>query len=352
MNIAEFAITKKVTTWLLVAILVFGGLSAYQKMGKLEDPAFTIKQAKVITNYPGATPEQVEEEVTYHIEEAMQQLGQLKRLKKTISREGQSEVEIEFKDGFYADDMPNIYDEVRRKLKDMEHKLPPGAGSPQVVDDFADVFGMYLALTGEGYSYRDLKDTAEELKKQLVLLPGVRKVQLGGEIREEVVVEISRTQLAELGISLARIGRVLDSQNVVSEAGRIRVGKDYISIWPTGEFKSVAEIKDVLISSDERKLIRLGDIADVRRVYQEIPSTFMFQNGKPAVTLAVSALPGQNVVAMGELIEQKLVELENIIPLGMEIDDIYNQPKEVAQSVAGFVNSQPVETPTSSSGSG
>ena len=206
MNIAEFAITKKVTTWLLVVILVFGGLSAYQKMGKLEDPAFTIKQAKVVTNYPGATPEQVEEEVTYHIEEAMQQLGQLKLLKKTISREGQSEVEIEFKDGYYVEDMPNIYDEVRRQLKDMEHKLPPGAGKPQVIDDFADVFGIYLALTGEGYSYRDLKDTAEELKKQLVLLPGVRKVQLGGEIREEVLVEISRTQLSELGISLNRIG--------------------------------------------------------------------------------------------------------------------------------------------------
>jgi multidrug efflux pump subunit AcrB len=339
MDIAEFAITKKVTTWLLVAILVFGGLSAYQEMGKLEDPNFTIKQAKIVTDYPGATPEQVDREVTYHIEEAMQQLGQLKRLKKTISREGQSEVEIEFKDGYYQEDMPNIYDEVRRKVKDMEHKLPPGAGKPRVIDDFADVFGIYLALTGEGYSYRDLKDTAEELKKQLVLLAGVRKVQLGGEILEEVVVEISRTQLAELGISPSRIGRVLTSQNVVSDAGRLRVGDDYISIWPTGEFKSVAEIKDVLISSDERKLIRLGDIAQVRRVYQEIPSTFMFQNGKPAVTLAVSALPGENVVAIGELIEQKLAELQNIIPLGMEIDDIYNQPKEVEKSVSGFVTS-------------
>ena len=138
MNVAEFAITKKVTTWLLVVILVGGGVSAYQEMGKLEDPPFTIKQAKVVTNYPGATPQQVEEEVTYHIEEAMQQLGQLKRLKKTISREGQSEVELEFKDGYYAEDMPDIYDEVRRKIQDMVHKLPPGAQTPQVVDDFAD----------------------------------------------------------------------------------------------------------------------------------------------------------------------------------------------------------------------
>jgi multidrug efflux pump subunit AcrB len=339
MNIAEFAITKRVTTWLLVLILVFGGLSAYQQMGKLEDPNFTIKQAKIITNYPGATPQQVEEEVTYHVEEAMQQLGQLKRLKKTISREGQSEVEIEFKDGFYQADMPGIYDEVRRKIKDMTHKLPPGAEEPIVNDDFADVFGIYLAVTGDGYSLRDLKDTAEELKKQLILLKGVRKVQLGGEISEEVIVEISRTKLAELGVSLDSIGRVLDSQNVVSDAGRVRVGEDYISIWPTGEFKSVAEIEDVLISSEDRKLIRLGDIATIRRVYQEIPDIFMYHNGKPAVTLAVSALPGENVVEIGALIEDKLFELENIIPLGVEIDDIYNQPKEVEKSVSGFVNS-------------
>ena len=126
---------------------------------------------------------------------------------------------------------------------------------------------------------------------------------------------------------------------MVSDAGRIRVGEDYISIWPTGEFESVAEIKDVLISSNERKLIRLGDVAQVRRTYQEIPETFMFQNGQRAVTLAISALPGENVVALGELLETKLTELMNIIPLGMEIDDIYNQPKEVEQSVAGFVTS-------------
>ncbi len=236
--------------------------------------------------------------------------------------------------------MPNIYDEVRRKLKDMEHKLPPGAQSPTVVDDFADVFGIYLALYGDGYSYRDLKDTAELIKKQLVLVPGVRKVQIGGDVREEVLVEISRAKLSELGIDIETIGRVLESQNVVSDAGRIRVGDDYVSIWPTGEFKSVDEIGQVLISSNDRRLIKLQDIANVRRVYQEIPSTFIYHNGQPSLTLAISMAGGVNVVAVGERINQKLVELNNtIIPVGMELGDIYNQPAEVDKSVAGFVNS-------------
>ena len=340
MNIAEFSITRKVTTWLLVIIFMGGGYSAYQSMGKLEDPAFTIKQAKIITNYPGATPRQVEEEVTYHIEDAMQQLEQLKRLRKTISREGQSEVEIEFKDEYVKADMPNIYDEVRRKLQDMQHKLPPGAGTPSVADDFADVFGLYLALYGEGYSYRDLKDTAELIKKQLVLIPGVRKVQIGGDVREEVIVEISRSKLSELGIPLETIAKVLESQNVVADAGKIRVAQDYISIWPSGEFTSVASIGEVLISSSDRRLIRLGDIATVRRVYQEIPAAFIYHNGRPSLTLSVSMASGVNVVAVGEKISRKLEEMANtLIPTGMEIDDIYNQPAEVEKSVAGFVMS-------------
>ena len=180
MNIGEYSIKNRVISWLLVIIMVVGGVYGFEGMGKLEDPNFTIKKAKIITHYPGATAQQVQDEVTYHIEDAIQLMEQLKRIKMSISRPGMSDIEIEFKDEYKGKDFPDIYDELRRKIADMKHKLPPGAQDPIIVDSFADVYGVYLALTGEGYSYRDMKDVADELKKQLVLVPGVRKIVIGG----------------------------------------------------------------------------------------------------------------------------------------------------------------------------
>ena len=150
MNIGSYSVENKVISWLLVIILVAGGIYGFNEMGKLEDPNFTIKQAKIITLYPGATAQEVQDEVTYHIEEALQLMGQLKRIKMSISRPGMSDLAIEFKDEYKADDFPDIYDELRRKLQDMHGKLPPGVQGPRVIDDFGDVYGIYAALTGDG----------------------------------------------------------------------------------------------------------------------------------------------------------------------------------------------------------
>ncbi len=337
MNIGEFSVKNKVVSWLLVIILVGGGIYGFEQMGKLEDPAFTIKKAKVITYYPGATAQQVQDEITYHIEDAIQRMAQIKRIKMSISRPGMSDIEIDFKDKYATKDFPDIYDELRRKIADMKHKLPPGAQEPTIVDDFADVYGVYLALTGTGYSYRDLKDFAEQIKKQLVLVPGVRKVALGGEQQEVVYVEISRTRLGELGIPIERIMAILESQNIVEDAGRVRVDEEFIRIHPSGEFASVESIGNVLLTSDERRLIYLKDIANIRRAYRDEPEKLAYVNGQPALVIGISMLSGENVVAVGERLAQRVDELENIIPVGMDLVQIYNQPVEVDKSVSGFM---------------
>ena len=241
----------------LIIILVAGGVSGFQSMGKLEDPAYTIKKAKIITYYPGASAKAVQDEVTYHIEDAIQRMPQLKRIKMSISRPGMSDIEIDFKDHYTTADFPAIYDELRRKMADMRQLLPPGAQAPDIIDDFADVYGIYVAINGSGYSYRDLKDVADEVKKQLVLVPGVRKIEIGGVQQEVVYLEISRSRLGELGISLDRIREILASQNTVVNAGNARVGEDYVRIEPTGEFESVKQIGDLLISSEDRKQVYL-----------------------------------------------------------------------------------------------
>ncbi len=337
MNIGEYSVRSKVVSWLIIIVLVGGGLSAYEEMGKLEDPPFTIKNAKVITYYPGASAQEVQDEVTYHVEDAIQRMEQVKYIKMSISRPGMSDILIEFKDKYKLKDFPGIYDELRRKITDMEHKLPPGAQTPIVVDEFADVYGVYVALTGDGYSWRDLWNTADYLKRELVLVPGVRKISIGGEQQEVVYLEVSRSRLAELGIPLERIGEILRSQNVVADAGKVRVDDEYLRIKPTGAFQSVKAIGDVLIGSDDKKLIFLRDIATIKRSYIEVPNSYNFVNGKPALTLGISMLGGQNVVAVGAAIEQRLAALAPNIPLGMDLQPIYNQPQEVDKSVRGFI---------------
>ena len=337
MNIGEYSVKTPVISWLLVIVFLVGGYNGFVKMGKLEDPEFTIKDVKIITKYPGATAQQVYDEVTYHIEEAIQLMAQVKWIKMSISRPGVSEITVTFKDKYTTRDFPNIYDEVRRKIADMLYKLPPGAQKPVIVDSFADVYGVYLALSGDGYSYRDLKDTADYLKKELVLVDGVRKVVIGGAQSEVVYLDMSRQRLGELGLSLEKIAHILQSQNVVTDAGKVRVGDEYLRIQPTGEFQSVKAIGDLLISSADKTMVYLKDIAKIRREYQEVPDLLIYYEGKPALTLGISMQSGENVVQVGKNLTEKFHEIASLVPVGMNLDVIYNQPHEVKNSVKGFM---------------
>ncbi|MCG6937610.1 MAG: efflux RND transporter permease subunit [Gammaproteobacteria bacterium] len=336
MNIAEYSVTNKVTTWLMIILFLAGGITALQEISRLEDPEFTIKQAKIYTRYPGATPLEVEREVTYHIENAVQQLQQLKRVE-SISQNGTSEVTVVIKDKYKKPDFPNIWDELRRKINDVQSQLPPGAQKSVVFDDFGDVYGLYYALTGDGYSYRELKDYADLLKEQLLLVPGVRKITIDGNLNEVVYLEISRANLANLGISVDEFRRVLKSQNLVSNSGNIRVGDEYIRINPSGQLMSTQEIGELLLRGSGDTLVRIKDIAKVRRAYEEIPGFYTYHNGKPALTIGISMLSGENVVAVGQRLDRRLAELQNLTPVGMQLDAIYNQPRIVDESVAGFI---------------
>jgi multidrug efflux pump subunit AcrB len=337
MNIGEFSVENKVISWLLVVIMVGGGIIAYGKMGKLEDPAFTIKSAKILTLYPGATAREVQEELTYHLEDAIQKMPQVKRIKMSVSRPGLSDILVDFKDEYKAADLPNIFDELRRKIADVKPSLPPGAQAPIILDDFGDVYGIYMMLTGDGYSWRDLYDTADAIKKQLVLVPGVRKVVIDGEQREVAYLDVSRSRLAELGIDLQQIGNVMGSQNVVVNAGNVRVGDDYLRISPTGNFKSVQEIGDLLISASDKTMVRLSDFATITRAYEEEPKKLYYVNGKPGLSIGISMAAGENVVEVGRAVNRKMDSLLSVIPVGMEMVPIYDQPAEVEKSVGGFL---------------
>ncbi len=336
MNIAEISIKKSVITWTLTIVIMVLGYFAYMDLPRLEDPEFAIKDAVIVTPYPGASPKEVEEEVTELIEKACQELGQLRRVESYSSR-GLSTVKVKIKDKYDKNSLPAVWDELRRKILDVTPHLPPGAGPPIVNDDFGDVFGVYFGLTGEGYTFAEMKDVAELLKRELLTVQDVKKVTFFGVQPEAIYVEISRAKMAALGITQQEIFDALQAKNLPVDSGRIKIGPEYMAINPTGEFKSEKDFGGLFIASKDGRLVYLKDVATIRRDYQDPPAKILRVNGKPAIGIAVSTIAGGNAVTMGDAVLERIGGLMDQIPLGMELEEISMQSKSVTKAVNGFI---------------
>ncbi|MCZ6750233.1 MAG: efflux RND transporter permease subunit [Acidobacteria bacterium] len=339
MNLAEFSIKRRTTTLVLIAVALIGGVVSFNSFGRLEDPEFTIKVAVVMTPYPGASPREVEEEVTGRIEEAIQAMGQLKQVR-SISRPGLSIVYAEMQEQYDKATLPQVWDELRRKVGDVQSQLPPGVLPSVVNDDFGDTYGVFLGLTGEGYSYAELWDIAKFLKRELLLVTDVAKVAFWGQRPEAVYVEMSRTQMSQLGISPQEVFQTLGMQNQVANSGRVHVGEEFIRVQPSGLFSSVEDLRNLLIRGrGSENLIYLRDVATIRRGYQDPPTQIMTIDGKPAIGIGISTRLGGNAVVMGEGVEKRLRELEAQIPAGMSLVDnvVSYQSQDVTKAINGFV---------------
>lgn len=337
MNFAEYSITHKVISWMFALLLLVGGSVSFFNLGQLEFPEFTIKQALVVTAYPGASPEQVEEEVTLPLEDALQQLGGIKHIT-SVNSAGLSQIEIEMADNYAGDQLPQVWDEVRRKVNDKINELPPGAMTPKVIDDFGDVYGILLNVSGEGYSHRELQNYADFLRRELVLVDGIKKVTIAGKVMDQVVVEISQQKLNALGLDQDYIYGLIQSQNVVSNAGSIRVGDNRIRIHPTGEFDNVSQMERLLISPpSSAKLIYLGDIASIYKDVEETPESMYHADGSKALSIGIAFASGVNVVDVGAAVNERMTELNSELPIGMSLATVYDQSKMVDDTVSGFL---------------
>jgi len=338
MNIAELSIKCRLVTLVLTALLCVGGYMSFQKMGRLEDPEFTIKDAQVITEYPGASGEQVAEEITDKIETAIQQLGQLKYVTST-SQEGLSIVKPTMKDKYDNLALPQIWDELRRKVGDVQRHLPPGAKVSLVNDDFGDVYGVFFALYGDGYEYSEIQDVADTLRRELLLVSDVGKVSFYGDQPEAVFIEIPRAKLAQLGLAPELIINTINSQNQVATAGKVRVDSEFVRIEPSGAFQSIDDIGALLIQQADGtpSKIRIQDIANIRRGYVDPPGTILRYDGHPAIGIGISTVAGGNVVRMGVAVEKRLQELAVDIPVGIEFGIISAQYSEVTKSINNFL---------------
>ena len=335
MDLAGAAIRNRTTTLSLVFVVALGGVIAFNTLARLEDPEFTIKDAKVITLYPGATARQVEEEVTDRLEKAVQQMGQLKRVT-SKSKPGLSILTVTIKDEFGAAQLPQVWDELRRKVGDVQHELPPGASSSIVNDDFGAVYGVFFAVYGDGFSYRELKEHVDKLERELLLVPNVAKVAVFADQSEAIYVEMSRARMARLGISEAQIFATLGGRNLVVPSGQVQVGPEYIRIDP--QPASVEAIGNTLIQGlASSHQIYLRDVADIWRGYQDPPQKTLRFDGRPAIGVGISTGKGGNVVDMGHAVANRLRELEAETPVGIETGIIYWQSKYVTLAIDSFV---------------
>jgi multidrug efflux pump subunit AcrB len=339
MNIAEASIRNKVVTSVFAVLLVVLGIVSYRNLPRLEDPEFTIKDALIVTPYPGASAQEVEKEVSDVIELAAQQLEQLDRVVSRSER-GRSTVTVTIKDQYDRHSLPQVWDELRRKIGDAQRRLPPGAGPSLVIDDFGDVFGIFFALTGPDYTDAQLYETAKLLRRELLLVHDVKKIEFFGHQQEVIYIELARDRMAQLGIHPDTIFALLREQNLVVSSGSADVGPLTITINPTGEWTGVRDFENLLIrgaAGDRRELIYLKDIATVRRDYIDPPTTSLRYDGKRAIGIGISTVSGGNVVTMGQAVQRRVRALASRIPLGMELQKVSFQGDTVTVAINEFI---------------
>ncbi|ENE4765614.1 efflux RND transporter permease subunit [Vibrio parahaemolyticus] len=340
MDIARYTIAKRTSVWVLIALTLIGGYISYLKLGRFEDPEFVIRQAVIITPYAGATAQEVSDEVTDVIEGAVQSLQELKEVK-SVSLLGRSEVTVEIKLEFSktSDELQQVWDKLRRKVADAQRQLPRGAGPSIVNDDFSDVYSLFFAVTGEGFSDKQLQDYVDSLRRELVLVPGVAKAATLAEQQETIFIEIASDRLAEYGLSVNNVIQVLQKQSVVTVAGNLDNGVMNIPVIPRSSLTSFDDLRNLQVAVGQNNVIvTLGDIADITRGYKTPPSMLMRYNGERAVGFGISNITGGNVVDMGDAVKARLAELESQRPLGIELHTISMQSESVRASVANFID--------------
>lgn len=337
MNIPKYSLENQKIIYFFLAVMLIGGIYSFFKLPKKEDSPFVIKQAVLVTQYPGATPQEVEKLITEPIEREIQSMSDVFQIK-SESYFGMSKISIELQPTLAPDYMPVKWDELRRKVANIQPRLPSGASAINVSDDFGDVFGIYYALTAdEGFTYDDMRDWAQKIKTELTPIQGVQKVYLFAEQTQVVNVRISVPKLANLGIDPNSIQQVLQTQNLLVNTGEIMTGTYQLRVRAEGTYKSIEDIRDQLIVTKGGGEVRLGDIATIERGYMDPPSNLMRVDGKRAIGIGVATGAKDDVVAVGDAVAEHLKEMEQLFPIGMELKTIYPENQIANEANNGFI---------------
>lgn len=341
MQFLEKLIKNRTVIRYLTLLIAVAGLFSYGKLGKLEDPEFKIKEALVITLYPGADPHQVELEVTEKIEEAIKKIPHVEKYE-SVSKGGYSEVKVTLSEKLKSDDIEQYWDLLRRKISDTGKTLPLGTLPPVVMDDYGDVYGMFFALTNEGYSVGEFNSYLEYVKREFQNIPGVGRISIYGKQKESIEVLLDREKMTLMKISDKHLQGIFLRENLPVEGGKINFGERRLRVDLSTKFKNIEDIENQIIVSrknlkGEEETVLLKDIAQIRRGVKSPPSNMMKYNGKESVGILLSPASGTNVVETGKKIDKKIEEMNGVIPKGIKLEKIYYQPDLVSSSIKIFV---------------
>jgi len=337
MNITRIAIEKNRITAMVLIAIALGGWIAFEQTPRAKDPGFIFRWASVETDFPGAGPERVEQLVTEPLEKVIQEIPELDWVS-SISKTGFSAITLKIKDRYT--NMRPIWDDLRRKMESVRPTLPEGAIGPRVNDELGDVFGIQLAIIGEGYSYAELKEVADEVRDELLYVRDVAKVEIVGAQPERIFVEYNNARLAELGLSPLQLVDILRNRNIIISGGELRTEQERLVLEPTGNFESVEDLRRTVVSlPGRREVIYLEDLVHIYRGYVDPPMMKMRFGGTSCLGLAVSMREGGNIVRLGEGAREKLAELEVTYPIGIEFEEVFFLPDEVDDKVDNLFNS-------------
>ncbi|WP_434706853.1 efflux RND transporter permease subunit [Pseudomonas sp. D4-18] len=334
-NLSEWALRNRQIVLFLMLLLAIVGALSYTKLGQSEDPPFTFKAMVIRTIWPGATAEEVSRQVTERIEKKLMETGDYEKIV-SFSRPGESQVTFMARDSLHSKQIPELWYQIRKKISDIRHTLPPGIQGPFFNDEFGTTFGNIYALTGDGFDYGVLKDYADRIQIQLQRVKDVGKVELLGLQDEKIWVELSNVKLATLGLPLAAVQQALEAQNAVSTAGFFETASERLQLRVSGNFQTVEEIRDFPIRVADRTF-RIGDVADVRRGFNDPPAPRMRFMGEDAIGLAVAMKEGGDILVLGKALEVEFARIQNTLPAGMQLRKVSDQPAAVKTGVGEFV---------------
>lgn len=336
MNLAKYSLDNTKVIYFFLAVLLIGGVFSFGKLGKKEDAPFVIKSAVIMTRYPGAEPAEVERLITEPISREIQSMSGVYKIR-SESMYGISKITFELLPSLPASSIPQKWDELRRKVLNIQPQLPSGSSVPTVSDDFGDVFGIYYGLTADdGFSYEEMRNWAERIKTQVVTADGVMKVALFGTQTEVVNISISVNKLAGMGIDPKQLAGLLQSQNQIINTGEITAGEQQLRVVANGMYTTVDDIRNQVITTRAGQ-VKLGDIAVIEKGYMDPPGTIMRVNGKRAIGIGVSTDPQRDVVLTGEMVDKKLAELLPLMPVGLNLESLYLENVIAKEANNGFI---------------
>ncbi|MDD4747328.1 MAG: efflux RND transporter permease subunit, partial [Salinivirgaceae bacterium] len=336
MHLSELVFKKKSIFYFLIACLVAGGILSYQSISKLEDPEIVVMMAKVVTVYPGASAHEVEMQVTSVLEDAISELADIESIK-SQSAANVSVIDVELKMTVPQNEITRRWEYLRNKIQNVIPLLPSGVQEPMVLDDIADVYGMFYAMTAEGFSYQEMSDQAQYLKRNFLQIKGVRKVAIYGEQQSVVDIIMAPEKMAQMGIMPLQIMMAIQDYSASIYAGMLKTGENQLRVNITGKVDSIEALENILIKGLNGEMIKLSDIATITRNYNDpLHNTFHLNNQK-ALGISLSMESGENIVTLGERVEARLVELKQTLPVGYEFTKVFFQPDVVNTSINDFM---------------